>query len=55
LNRLPKYWPLIPPGAGIAAYAGEEKPAEHRPLCTWRVLLRWLPARGFGAAESQAD
>ena len=22
---------------------------------TWRVLLRWLPARGFGAAESQAD
>jgi len=22
---------------------------------TWQVLLRWLPARGFGAAESQVD
>jgi hypothetical protein len=24
-------------------------------LRTWPVLLRWLPARGLGAAESQVD
>ena len=42
--------------APLATERSPPPPAASWPIVrTWQVLLRWLPARGFGAAESQVD